>query len=177
MARKRSKSKEPTEPLEDPFMQCLQILRALPPASDDLVKDWCWSVVGWELPDASDETIQTEYFRFLERKLVALRNILEALPKAKGKCALEIVACLLAFRSHDTIRHTLRALVRRERRPSETTIRRNAELIRKREGDRKRWSIQVLRRQYFPDGVDRNVTKVMAKKKKWLRLERQLRTN
>jgi hypothetical protein len=171
MARKRRTPKGQSDQNEDPFKRCLQILRALPPASDQGVGDWCLGMVGWQLPEASDQTDRTKYTRFLKGKLVALRNILDGLPKAKAKRALELVALLLAFRSHDTVMATLRTtrialdqleqVLLQRRTPSERVIRRNVELIRRREGDPKRWSLEELRKEYFPDGVIRNVTKVL----------------
>jgi hypothetical protein len=67
-------------------------------------------------------------------------------------------------------------LARRNRKPSQKSIRTNAELCRLRDEDPDRWSLEKLRRKYGFKHI-RSVTKILADAEKWLLLASKLGQN
>jgi hypothetical protein len=64
-----------------------------------------------------------------------------------------------------------RKLENRNRQPAVKTIRLSVEIIRKHQNGR---SLEQLRREYFPQGVVRSVTKILSEPEKWLKLEKKV---
>jgi hypothetical protein len=58
----------------------------------------------------------------------------------------------------------------RDRSSKPENIRRNADLCRKHADKPKYWTLERLRGHFFPNGVPRNVTKILREKEKWLAL-------